>query len=103
MDYTHCTKYTVHHKDSKEECATYLEEHGANATCKCEREFKLKDDIEKQVYLYYGLSNFYQVIQTDIELKILYTKYHYWICRKNSLELIELSSINKVSLVFLLQ
>ena len=77
-EYTHC-----HNKD-KEECYKVLEEHGANATCKCEHRFELNDDIEKQVYLYYGLSNFYQVIQTDIELKILYTKYHYWICRKNS-------------------
>jgi hypothetical protein len=56
VDYTHCNKYG---EDKK--CEDYLEEN-SNETCECRMKFELSDDIEKQVYLYYGLSNFYQVL-----------------------------------------
>merc|ERR1712088_578445 len=31
-----------------------------NETCKCEVTIEIKEDMEKPVYMYYGLTNFYQ-------------------------------------------
>ena len=60
LEYTHCMKYGEKDKT----CDEYLEENAkkGNVTCQCIVRFELDEDFEKQVYLYYGLSNFYQVI-----------------------------------------
>ncbi|XP_028394237.1 cell cycle control protein 50A-like isoform X2 [Dendronephthya gigantea] len=59
VEYTNCHKDGV---ESEKSCAEYLEKNVNNLTfsCKCKIKFELEEDIDKQVYLYYGLSNFYQ-------------------------------------------
>ena len=59
VEYTQCMK----DGSKTETCDQYLERRTGkvNLTCKCKVPFELSEDIEKQVYLYYGLSNFYQV------------------------------------------
>jgi hypothetical protein len=58
VEYTYC-----HSKgDREKKCAEIVE--NVSLSCLCEVTFELEEDIEQQVYLYYGLSNFYQVIQT---------------------------------------
>ena len=63
MEYTYCTKNGDRGPDAKT-CAGIIE--NVSLSCLCKVTFELEEDIEQQVYLYYGLSNFYQVIQTKI-------------------------------------
>ncbi|XP_046859451.1 cell cycle control protein 50A-like isoform X2 [Xenia sp. Carnegie-2017] len=57
IDYTNCKKS---HKEQT--CAEYIEKN-VNAKrdkCVCSKRIELNEDIDKQVYLYYGLTNFFQ-------------------------------------------
>ncbi|XP_018495614.1 cell cycle control protein 50A [Galendromus occidentalis] len=57
VDYTECVTETG------KLCRDILEANRFNRTgnsCKCEKEFDIEEDILAHVYVYYGLSNFYQ-------------------------------------------
>lgn len=75
IEYTYCEKVD----EPGNKCDEYLEENSQNlssVTCKCKLLVELTDDIEKQVYLYYGLSNFYQVTP---ESSLEFVLYSHWI------------------------
>lgn len=58
IDYTHCKEI-----NTGKSCADILDEAGnENVHCNCSVEFEIKEghEITKPVFLYYGLSNFYQ-------------------------------------------
>uniref|UniRef100_A0A0K8TP30 Putative cell cycle control protein n=1 Tax=Tabanus bromius TaxID=304241 RepID=A0A0K8TP30_TABBR len=54
IDYTDCTQ-----KDSNITCAQNITG-GSSKNCICEIDFELKQDFMGKVYMYYGLSNYYQ-------------------------------------------
>jgi len=57
IDYTYCET-----KD-KQRCADLIENRtdwNDNSTCKCTKEFNLTEPIDKNVFFYYSLTNFYQ-------------------------------------------
>ncbi|XP_059489651.1 cell cycle control protein 50A isoform X2 [Neocloeon triangulifer] len=53
IDYTYCKN------DRNETCADIIEQ-SASAECFCKMTFTLDKDMEGKVYMYYGLTNFYQ-------------------------------------------
>uniref|UniRef100_A0A6M2DGM4 Putative cell cycle control protein n=1 Tax=Xenopsylla cheopis TaxID=163159 RepID=A0A6M2DGM4_XENCH len=55
IDYTHCV--AVNSSDNTT-CAEVIKK--PNMTCTCEINFELPEKFEGKVYMYYGLSNFYQ-------------------------------------------
>ncbi|XP_017784332.1 PREDICTED: cell cycle control protein 50A [Nicrophorus vespilloides] len=67
IDYTLCNKteklYDGYIKDMGRPCAEIIKEEGFDATkdpCICHMQFTLDTDFKGKVYMYYGLSNFYQ-------------------------------------------
>ncbi|KAL5006377.1 hypothetical protein ScPMuIL_015183 [Solemya velum] len=59
-DYTQCVNIK---STNNETCAKYFESIENNNTghvCKCKVELNLEEEFSKPVYMYYGLSNFYQ-------------------------------------------
>ncbi|XP_072934393.1 cell cycle control protein 50A-like isoform X1 [Epargyreus clarus] len=54
INYTHCLK-----EGENMTCAQYIKDYNMEP-CTCEIEFTLKEDFKKEVYFYYGLSNYYQ-------------------------------------------
>lgn len=54
IDYTYCLK-----DNENKSCADYIHENPMEP-CKCTIRFNLTEDFQKDVYLYYGLSNYYQ-------------------------------------------
>jgi hypothetical protein len=57
VDYTNCPREGV----PNETCAAFLEDPAnLNKECECSIHFELKNDFKGKVYLYYGLTNFYQ-------------------------------------------
>uniref|UniRef100_A0A8W8N0S6 Cell cycle control protein 50A n=1 Tax=Magallana gigas TaxID=29159 RepID=A0A8W8N0S6_MAGGI len=59
IDYTFCYDKS----DTSSTCASKLESLGTNVSghvCYCEVTFTLDEDFPKDVYMYYGLSNYYQ-------------------------------------------
>ena len=57
LDYTNCKNID----NASEICADKIQNNWPpSSTCKCEVPFELEEDWESPVYLYYGLTNFYQ-------------------------------------------
>lgn len=56
LDYTDCISVTRGDKT----CASILPYLKPNETCRCEVHFELEEDFRREIYVYYGLSNFYQ-------------------------------------------
>lgn len=57
LDYTDCK--SANPNDHDKTCASIWNPL-SNITCKCNLEFELEQDFRKEIYVYYGLSNFYQ-------------------------------------------
>lgn len=53
IDYTDC--HSIKADQTNQTCSSILPE-----PCKCKLDFKLEQDFRKDIYVYYGLSNFYQ-------------------------------------------
>ncbi|XP_049824123.1 cell cycle control protein 50A isoform X2 [Aethina tumida] len=63
IDYTECNR-TIHGADGQwrptdETCASVIQKDPSN-TCYCKINFNLTTDFKGKVYMYYGLSNYYQ-------------------------------------------
>lgn len=56
IDYTHC--YSID-EPKNTTCASLITAN-RNLSCKCDVDFALNHDFEGKVYMYYGLSNYYQ-------------------------------------------
>ncbi|KNC22681.1 hypothetical protein FF38_05304 [Lucilia cuprina] len=56
IDYTDCLQVG----QSNLTCSEFLISNPPGSTCKCQIEFKLEKDFVGNVYMYYGLSNYYQ-------------------------------------------
>lgn len=54
IDYTFCVN------DANETCASKISESNANNPCKCILDFELQSSYARDVFIYYGLTNFYQ-------------------------------------------
>lgn len=63
IDYTNCTSYQVtditNYNDKKVPCAKVIA-NNSDETCLCRIPFKLDTNFHGKVYMYYGLSNYYQ-------------------------------------------
>lgn len=60
INYTHCNR-TVNGTVTGTTCATYLQENpNSLERCQCRLQFNLKTDFKKNVFMYYGLTNYYQ-------------------------------------------
>ncbi|KAJ8968336.1 hypothetical protein NQ314_002352 [Rhamnusium bicolor] len=62
IDYTNCNKTTGTDLDwhtTNETCASIIHKN-ADENCTCRIKFTLEKDFEGKVYMYYGLSNYYQ-------------------------------------------
>lgn len=57
VDYTHCTDASRPQENIT--CASVIANH-SRADCRCEIRFVLESDFLGKVYMYYGLSNYYQ-------------------------------------------
>jgi len=53
-DYTHCKAFP---NDNDAKCLEVIQE---NKTCQCKVDIKVESEMEGPVYMYYGLTNFYQ-------------------------------------------
>lgn len=61
VDYTSCVRYDNAANNQSMLCSEYIarsENH--NETCRCKINFTLETDFKRDVFLYYGLTNFYQ-------------------------------------------
>jgi len=54
LDYTDCTNL------KGEFCSEIIKDKNNTEKCHCQKEFDLKEDMAQPVYMYYGLTNFYQ-------------------------------------------
>ncbi|KAK2171806.1 hypothetical protein NP493_1025g01061 [Ridgeia piscesae] len=59
IPYTHCKPVAGTAASSHDTCAEYIS-NNTGATCQCHINFSLKEDFRGDVYMYYGLTNFYQ-------------------------------------------
>lgn len=65
IDYTHCHRSEIGPdgtiSNSSETCASFIHKNNnTDAVCKCHIKFQLNEGFKGKVYMYYGLSNFYQ-------------------------------------------
>lgn len=62
INYTDCLKYEPSSdRLTNITCADYIKENvNRNLHCQCKIDFELKEGFTGQVYMYYGLSNYYQ-------------------------------------------
>lgn len=58
IDYTNCMKYP-RDGSGNQTCAEIISK-DINIECKCSIEFWLEEDFERDVFVYYGLTNYYQ-------------------------------------------
>ncbi|GLH14888.1 hypothetical protein R5R35_014762 [Gryllus longicercus] len=58
IEYTDCHKF-ANGKEGPEKCADIIE-NNPNEECECRINFTLEHDFEGKVFMYYGLTNFYQ-------------------------------------------
>ncbi len=56
IDYTHCYQYNT---NTNQTCAAIVHAN-PSAICECQIDFELDRDMVGAVYMYYGLSNYYQ-------------------------------------------
>jgi len=60
INYTHCNR-TINGTVTSTTCARYLQENpNSPDKCLCSIHFNLKTDFKKNVFMYYGLTNYYQ-------------------------------------------
>lgn len=57
INYTHCNR--VDGAVANETCANFIKEN-PESNCNCKLEFQLDRDFKGKVFLYYGLTNYYQ-------------------------------------------
>lgn len=61
IDYTDCNSTNYHRMGVPQKCAAVIAEIvNPNPPCKCEINFNLPVDFHGKIYMYYGLTNFYQ-------------------------------------------
>ncbi|KAL1494606.1 hypothetical protein ABEB36_010178 [Hypothenemus hampei] len=63
IDYTYCNRTTnpkIASEETNQTCIDFLKTQNSNEACMCGIQFTLQDDFEGNVFMYYGLSNFYQ-------------------------------------------
>lgn len=60
IDYTQCIQYTNGQLSPNNVTCASLLANNSKAQCSCRIDFKLEQDFRGKVYMYYGLSNYYQ-------------------------------------------